>query len=838
MRAHERAAAICLCVFGVVLAGSGLVWGRSETPTAARTVCGGAASAPSGSATSVALPFLSNEGQFEDAVALAAPWFGGGVTVTGEGVIVTTFLGDQGRTGTVRERLVGGRAMSVVGSGAIDAKISFFRGSDPARWRGGVRAFSRVEFGEVYDRIEARLESRPGNVEKVFTVRPGGDPSTILVHVDGVESLGVAGDGSLRLRTPAGMLSLSAPRAYQQIGEATRTVDAAYRVDGDTYGFEIGPYDPAHPLVIDPLYASTYVGGAGKDGNRLTSIALDDEGSIYLAGRTRSDDFPATPGAYDETYASMFYSDVFIAKFTPDLSTLLAATFLGGGYDDGEWPGVSMEIDGEGNVVVAGVTSSFDFPTTAGAYCTSKTGGYDFFVTELAPDLSSLLASTYFGSSKDDLCFALTIDDSGDVWVAGTTYDKTSYPVTPGAYACTEGGYFEACVARFDGDLETLEASTWIGGELCDEVRDIALETDGTVWLGGWTGAVRYPTTPAAYDSVRGPGVYEGIVTSFSRDLSTLEASTMLGGDNDDWVEAILVDDAGDVYVAGRTASGNQFPTTTGAYDESYNGSGPGVGDDAFVTKLEPDLTDVLISTFLGGTGWDTIYDMDLRSGAMYVAGSSSSSDFPVPPAAYDTSYAGGLEEAGDGIVARLDSDLTTVTAATYVGGSGADCLTSMVFDGNGIVYLGGCTESDDFPMTSVSHDPSHNGTDIEWYGNDWGGDAVAVVLDPGLSSGPTGIEGVTGRADARLLGNSPDPFRRETTVAYELGALTRVRVSIYDVAGRLVRVVVDGRMPAGRHSVRWDGTDTGGARVAPGVYFCRLDSALGPAAEKMVLLR
>jgi len=158
------------------------------------------------------------------------------------------------------------------------------------------------------------------------------------------------------------------------------------------YGFKVGKYDKDKVLYIDPLLASTYLGGSV--GDWVNAIAIDSVGNVYVTGETFSTDFPVTAGAYDTTFsgnATLWIGDAFISKLDGNLSTLLASTYLGGSGDD--WVS-AIAIDSVGNVYVTGETFSTDFPVTVGAYDTTFSGNAtlwigDAFISKLDSNLSS-----------------------------------------------------------------------------------------------------------------------------------------------------------------------------------------------------------------------------------------------------------------------------------------------------------------------------------------------------------------------------------------------------------------------------------------------------------------
>lgn len=177
-----------------------------------------------------------------------------------------------------------------------------------------------------------------------------------------------------------------------------------------TYGFTVASYDRTKDLIIDPLLASSYLGGANWDAGN--SIAIDSWRNIYVTGAAWSTDFPTTSGAYDTSYGGQ---GAFVSKFNSDLTSLLASTYLGGiGGDLGK----SVTVDSGDNIYVTGMAGPA-FPTTPDAYDTSFNKQGDAFVSKLDSGLTSLLASTYLGGTGGDRSYSIAISSGGKYICSG-----------------------------------------------------------------------------------------------------------------------------------------------------------------------------------------------------------------------------------------------------------------------------------------------------------------------------------------------------------------------------------------------------------------------------------
>ena len=652
------------------------------------------------------IPFVLNQGQVSDNVKFYAKTFAGTVAVTSDGEIVYSISQKRGnlqgkidnkqraiKEVSLKELLTGGKTDLIKGEGETVTKVNYFRGNDPSNWRSNVPAYEVVSLGEVYDGIELKLKAYGSNVEKLFYVKPEAIPENIKVRMEGAKSLRVNNHGELVVETGDGEIKYTKPVAYQQKDHETggkdqiEYIEVAYIINGNEYGFELGAYDKSKELVIDPLLASSFLGGSDNDFGSY--IATDKNGNIYVAGETLSPDFPVTNSAYPAS-RSVGYSDVFVAKLSGDLTTLLAATYLGGSDGDGA---TSIAIDRSGEVYVCGYTLSPDFPTTSGAY--SVIGrGTDAFIARLSGDLTALIASTYLGGSSDDYAYSVSVIQN-DIYIAGETR-SLDFPVTNGVYAETYGGGFsDAFISRLSSDLTSLKASTYLGGSDDDYAYSMGSDIEGNIYIAGTTLSSDFPAAFGSYSAFNNN--YDVFVSKLSGALTTLLASTYLGGSNDDGLSSMSVDQHGDVYLCGWTSS-SDFPTTAGAYSVFSRGG----YSEAFVSKLSDDLTTLLASTYLGGSDDEYAYSMSFDpAGNVYVTGGTMSPNFPTTVRAYATTY----NSYNDGFVSKFSGDLTTLLASTYLGGNDEDYPLNIFINQNGDVYLTGFTLSFNFPVTSGAYD-------------------------------------------------------------------------------------------------------------------------------------
>jgi uncharacterized repeat protein (TIGR01451 family) len=652
-------------------------------------------------------PFIANEGQTAAEVAYYASTVSGTVFVTRRGELVYRLRGTSaGRDRSAEvpgwsltETLVRGRARPVARD-RHDARVSYFVGNS-RQWRSDIATWDGVDLGDVWPGVAVSVRASAGSVEKIFTVRPGASVDRIRVRVSGARALAVDAQGALVARTGLGPVTFTAPIAYQEHDGVRREVSVAYRQRGREYGFAVGAYDSTRPLVIDPLLQATYLGGSGSDQAAAIAIAPA-TGDVYVTGQTTSTNFPGTAGGAQNSKGG--YVDVFVARLSGSLTTLLHTTYLGGSaFDHPEAIAVSPRT---GDVYVAGYTYSTDFPGTMGAaQPTSAAGGA--FVARLSGDLTILRRATYLAGSGGDYATALAIHPAtGDVYVAGST-SSTDFPVTAGAAQSTSGGRSDAFVARLTESLASLTGATYLGGDDYDYVNALAIAPGtGDIYVAGSTQSGNLPGTIGGAQRWSG-GTEDAFVARFSGTLTTLIQATYLGGQGSDLASALAIHPTtGDIYVAGHTGSTN-FPGTSGGAQPS-NGGGS-TDTDAFVARLTSSLTALVGATYLGGDSSDeaTALAISPRTGEVYVAGNTISTNFPGTNGGVQPTNAGGYEV----FVARLGSGLATLIQATYLGGRFFDQAQALAIGANGDVYLAGQTyASPDFPGTAGGAQPSSGG--------------------------------------------------------------------------------------------------------------------------------
>lgn len=362
----------------------------------------------------------------------------------------------------------------------------------------------------------------------------------------------------------------------------------------------------------------------------------------------------------------------------------LSATFVGGSdYDNGH----ALALSPTGNLIIAGRSQSSDFPTTAGAYDQSLNGNQDVFIAILSPQLDALVAGTFIGGSSIDFARDILIGPSGVLLVVGETM-SSDFPTTPGAYDPSYNGGHDVFLVKMTPDLSALALSSFLGGSGDDYGESSALDPSGKLVVAGSTSSAAFPVTPGSYDT----GYNGGPSDAFLSRLSLLDgrplASTFIGTSNYEGGRNVTTDENGSVLLVGSTHG--SFPVTLGVFDTTYNG-----GNDVFVLRMPPDLSALLASTYIGGSGDDVARAISRDAeGGVYIAGTTSSEDFPVTPGAYDTTF-----HAPQSFVLRLSHEMDAVPFSTFFGGMfDGDHAQQLAIRPSKSVLVAGTSINDVFP--------------------------------------------------------------------------------------------------------------------------------------------
>jgi hypothetical protein len=619
----------------------------------------------------------------------------------------------------IRLRVLGARAAEPTAERPLPGVVNYFIGNDPSKWRTGVKTFAQVRYSGVYPGVDLMYYGTQGKLEYDFAVAAGAAPETIALEFEGARGLSVDDQGDLRIRTRDREITFRRPVAYQVKEEGQRApVTASYRLHGNRVRFEVGGYDHSKQLIIDPVLSYfSYLGGSGYDVAGIATptgspsytsgqaAAIDSAGDLYVTGYTESTNFPVK-AAYETAPAKVqggTPASAFVTKFAPDGKSVIFSTYLGGTV--GSDQAASIAVDSSGNAIVVGTTGSNDFPVTSAAYqtvCNPKFtsgpnvevpncpggGGIAAFVSKFSPS-GALLYSTFLsGSNTNTTAYAVAVDTTGRVYVAGETLPGSIVPAGTG------------------GSPQAIPFPTTAGAVLVTPP---------------------YSTGTAGYQNVLS-AQQDAFISVFDPTLSTLLYSSLFGepqvsnaglgfeGASFTVGQAVTVDALGNFYLAGTSEDGS-LETTAGAYEAHASSCGTVTNNTllncAFVAKFSPvgsGTPSLIYGTYLGHTVGGSYGDLMTgiaadAAGDAYITGFTNQATFPTTAGAYQTTCnqygvnGNTNTECGSAFIAKLNPSGTALLASTYFGGyyAGAnntpDNVTSMgpiVLDAAGNVYIDG----------------------------------------------------------------------------------------------------------------------------------------------------
>lgn len=434
------------------------------------------------------------------------------------------------------------------------------------------------------------------------------------------------------------------------------------------------------------LVWSTYLGGNNSE--ESFGIKVDTANNPIITGCSYSSNYPTISGSYQTTIKGV--ADVLVTKLNQFGNKLLFSTFIGGTNFDVGW---DIILDIEGNSYITG-SADYDYPKTTGSFNTKNFGGS--FVTKLNFRGNGLFYSTMIGEGG---AYKISVDNTGCAFMLGAS-NSENYPVTPGAYDTNLNSEHEdAVLTKLNSLGSGLIYSTFIGGIGPDWGAGLVLDSSGNAIISGQTGSNDFPTTSGAFNNTNKG--WESFLTKFNHEGSSLIFSTFLGEIANDNANSIVIDGKNNIYNSGSTTS-SIYPITLGSYDTILNG-----GKDVILSKLNSFASNLIFSTFIGGSGNDDESNLKIdKNNNSYIVGFTSSKNFPVTNNAYDTNYNGGNF---DSFITKIDYLGTLNLYSSYIGGSGADYAFGLDIDKYDEIFISGRTLSDDFPTTNNVFDNSYN---------------------------------------------------------------------------------------------------------------------------------
>ncbi len=510
------------------------------------------------------------------------------------------------------------RDVEIEASEKSQGESNYLLGNQPSAWKTHIPQYGRLTYRNIYRGVDLVFYGTGGRVEHDFAVRPGADYRQIRMRYQGAEKLMLSANGDLHLSMGTtgtgggtrgtGELIVRTPHIYQNVlGRRIERSGSFVLLGGDEVAFKVDAYDPALPLVIDPVL--DYVTYLANLSLYVYGAAVDASGNTYVLGQTYSSSYPVTAGAYQTTCSACVASNqaAFITKLNATGTAQIYSTFLGG---SGSNQPAKIVVDGNGDAIVTGYTGSTDFPLQ-NPISAGTPSFEDGFVTSLAPDGASLNFSSRLGgassagTSATTLPGGVAVDASGNVYVSGIT-ESPYLPVTAGALNAGSPSYFNGDFV-FLTKLQpkgNLVYSAILGaiGEAsdCCGIAGVAVDSSGNAYLAGtagvtdFTSVTPWPITTGAYQSAMiSPGQTAPFVTKVSADGSTILYSTLVTTGE---TSAMALTSNNQVILVG--SPNYNFPVTSNAYSSTTGTS--------FIAELSADGTQLPYSSYFSTSQGDT----------------------------------------------------------------------------------------------------------------------------------------------------------------------------------------------------------------------------------------
>jgi len=492
-----------------------------------------------------------------------------------------------------------------------------------------VESFHIVKYENIYPNIDLKLYSNDYTLKYDFIVHPGGNPDDIQIEIIGADNVSLNTNGGINIETSVNTVYEAAPFAYQ--GRIQQKVDCKYRLNGNTFSFDLGKHNPTQAVIIDPeLVFSTYSGSISD--NWGFTAAYDHKGNVYSVGVVDGFRFIESPGAFQTEFKGGYATsgkpwDISIIKYNPEGTDRLWAAYLGGSGD--EFPS-SIICNSNNELIILGATGSADFPTKNAYQSEFKGGtnvsystfdfpeGTDLFITRISENGSRIISSTYLGGTANDgINFRpeqlpherlgddgmlynygdgsrgeVNVDEADNVLIASNTFSH-DFPADNSFKGMQDG-----VIVKFNADISDIEWSEYIGGSSYDALYSVVSGYDGAIYTCGGTQSDNIATTAGAFQA-EFSGETDGLIAQYTADGSQ-EAISYYGSTWYDQTFFVQTDTNLNVYTFGQTRARDQYFNTEDRYGQINSGQ--------FISKFSANLDEREWSTTFGsGIGFPNI---------------------------------------------------------------------------------------------------------------------------------------------------------------------------------------------------------------------------------------
>jgi Beta-propeller repeat len=564
-------------------------------------------------------------------------------------------------THPIRMRFAGASRPVIEPIDEMNIHSNYYTG-DARQWRKGIRNFQRLKFENIYSGVDVVFYGNGRNLQFDFVLAPKTDAKNIVLAFSGHQELELTNSNELRLRTEDGTVNLSAPGIYQMLGGKRANVNGRFvKRTADTIGIALGAYDRDAPLIIDPVVSfSTYLGGPGAQ-ESVNDIKVDAAGSAYV-----------TYDDYDDTGPS---HDFVVNKISP-IGGNGYSTVLGHFHSDES--ATAIQVDASGNAYVTGWAYSYpdDHPRfpSLNALQPVPAGGVDAVLVKLNPQ-GEVVFSTYLGGSGNDHGRDLTLDSAGNIYVTGTT-SSNDFPVrNPFQALRVPGGTSDSdvFVTKINPSGTAILYSTYLGGDDDDLVASIAVDAVGSIYLAGSTKSSVFAGRTIARGSSPLGLNWSGYAVKFNPAGTALDYSFVWSDVRDDrLVQHAALDNAGNLYIA----------------------------ESGFVRKLNaPGRAFIYMKNIPAG-----VLSVAIDSqGNAYAVGRTSTEAQNSSKAANNRAYVAKIPPDGSAFAFETSLNGTIRNPVDPNGDAGSTVATAIAVAPSGAVYVGGYSESFNFPTTNGS---------------------------------------------------------------------------------------------------------------------------------------